>query len=342
MITLRLASALCALLALPAVAHAQLDRDADGVPDCMDNCPSVPNPGQEDTNTNNIGDACELLDVFPPSLPGLLGGQAGFFVDALPSGGTTEVYVLLGSATPCIGCPPGGIPIPGSGFPPKILPLTQDAFFLITLTGLPNLANQIGNLDANGDPIQPTAVLTLNPAPSFIGNSFYFAYVVLDVSINGTTQVSNAVEIALRARRDLELSTQVLPDAGGVTTFDIDAGPNAGNMAYVLFASATPCPQPAPLLDGCGPTTVPSPFQIDATASASLTNTFTPGVFPGVFTSQVGLLTSAGVPVGPAPTFQAVGPGLAGQSLYFAYGVIDLTGPCLSDMSEPVELRFVR
>ena len=35
------------------------DTDGDTVADCVDNCPSTPNPGQEDANSNNIGDACE-------------------------------------------------------------------------------------------------------------------------------------------------------------------------------------------------------------------------------------------------------------------------------------------
>jgi hypothetical protein len=39
---------------------ADLDGDADGVADCVDNCAGEANPGQEDCDANNIGDACDL------------------------------------------------------------------------------------------------------------------------------------------------------------------------------------------------------------------------------------------------------------------------------------------
>ena len=38
------------------------DSDNDGIPDVSDNCPDIANPGQEDSDGDGIGDACEAID----------------------------------------------------------------------------------------------------------------------------------------------------------------------------------------------------------------------------------------------------------------------------------------
>jgi len=73
----------------------QVDTDGDGVPDELDNCPTVPNPDQKDSDFDGVGDAC--------SSPALQRNTAAF-LQALTSGQTsTAANALTVADTPTLG-----------------------------------------------------------------------------------------------------------------------------------------------------------------------------------------------------------------------------------------------
>jgi hypothetical protein len=82
------------------------DQDNDGVRDGADNCPTVFNPDQLDSNANGIGDACDFNHnpvVNPPSgaeitIDGQFEPETGEWADVTPAtflGGASKVYTTL-------------------------------------------------------------------------------------------------------------------------------------------------------------------------------------------------------------------------------------------------------
>ncbi|MFQ5423420.1 MAG: hypothetical protein ACE5F9_05505 [Phycisphaerae bacterium] len=110
---------------------APADTDGDGVPDCRDNCPHTPNPDQQDSNGDGVGDACTADSgggdpggtVPPPSPPpdpqpgsgpgpdpgSEPGAQPG--LEPPPQGGGTGDSTVV----PTAGVPPSTDPEGGNG-----------------------------------------------------------------------------------------------------------------------------------------------------------------------------------------------------------------------------------
>jgi hypothetical protein len=73
-------------------AAAAPDRDGDGVPDAIDNCPAVPNPQQQDARHDGTGDACRSDAGGPDAADGDVGDE-----DARPPGDAS----MRSTGAPC-------------------------------------------------------------------------------------------------------------------------------------------------------------------------------------------------------------------------------------------------
>ena len=94
------------------------DTDGDGVGDSQDNCPAVPNPGQEDGDGNGVGDACDTAEVdttppvITPTVSGTLGTNGWYRSNVSVSWAVSDGESNVSSST---GCDPSVVSADTSG-----------------------------------------------------------------------------------------------------------------------------------------------------------------------------------------------------------------------------------
>ena len=72
------------------------DGDAEGIPDRTDNCPTIRNPDQKDSNKNGIGDACEpVQNVKPEICNGIDDDKNSLIDDGLANCACTQKNITL-------------------------------------------------------------------------------------------------------------------------------------------------------------------------------------------------------------------------------------------------------
>jgi hypothetical protein len=110
------------------------DADGDGVPDQIDNCPSVANPGQQDRNLDGIGDVCDPKLRVECVTPDGRGGFTAFF-DVDNAG--PEVHVIRGANNVVTG---------SAAQPPILFPTgTGTRVLVASSTGAPVSWTVLGN-----------------------------------------------------------------------------------------------------------------------------------------------------------------------------------------------------
>src|SRR5262249_15360049 len=75
------------------------DSDGDGVPDSIDNCPTVANPDQADGDGNGTGDACAMTPSPDGGVPGCGDGQVGAGEDCDNGSGNSDAPTASATCT---------------------------------------------------------------------------------------------------------------------------------------------------------------------------------------------------------------------------------------------------
>ena len=186
-----------------AIYHVSPDSDADSVLDGIDNCPTVPNANQLDTDGDGIGDACG-----PSPLAGFSVASVDFGTVAIGSTATAHVSVRNDGTSPLT---IGAITAEGDAFgatpgcPPSLAPGAScpvDVQFAPTVHGPQTGALRVDD-DASGSPqrLTLTGVGLGVPAAVVSPDTLTFSNQLL-----GTTSAPQTVTLANTGNDDLAIS----------------------------------------------------------------------------------------------------------------------------------------
>ena len=181
------------------------DTDGDGIVDEIDNCPLVPNPGQEDRDGDLRGDACSAAPDSPTGLTARrIDGGVALAWQAVPAPGIVgyNVYRRLDAE-------------PAFRFLGGHWPVTQNTEFLDATVPVSGVSYQVRAVDRNG--------LESEPSDVALGTC------VGDCGHDGAVTVDELIAMVNIALGNAGVATCVPGDAnddGGITIEEIVAAVN--------------------------------------------------------------------------------------------------------------------
>jgi hypothetical protein len=175
------------------VAPTIVDTDGDGVADVSDNCPTVPNPGQENADGDTFGDACDSNSYGPVAGTLDASGATGFEGDTLTASGTFTDADPTFMGTISIQSGDGSLTLGANGAWSWSLPTTDDGSGGVTIQADDGehtpVATQSFNWSA-ADVVPALNALSLTGTPATAclgGNSVGLSFTFTSASVDTIT-----------------------------------------------------------------------------------------------------------------------------------------------------------